>query len=78
MLTDSSAFATPGDAHDEHSVMVAINGFTVHSPPFNLFTNGFHTIGSMSHAFGWPYVSFGWKAISFKDNRSPDLDFHDR
>ena len=32
----------------------------------------------MSHAFGWPCVGFGWKVIHFKDNRSPNLDFHYR
>ena len=77
MLIISSAFAILGDIHDEHPIMVAINGSTVHGTLFNLISNEFHPIGSMSHAFGWPYVGFGWNAITFKDNYSPNLDFHD-
>ena len=65
MLTTFSAFATNRNAHGEHSVMVAINGSTVYGTPTDLFSNGFHPVGSMSHALGWPYIGFGWKAIPF-------------
>ena len=34
MFTDASAFATVGDAHSEHPVMVAIDGSTVHGITF--------------------------------------------
>ena len=78
MLTTSSAFATHGDAHGVHPVMVAIDGCTVNGTPFNSFLNGFHPIGSKSHLFGWPYASLGWKAIPFKDNHPPNLDFMGR
>ena len=66
MITDSSAFTTLGDPHGEYSVMVAIDGSTVHGTPFNSFLNGSHPIGSISYAFGWPYVGFGWKAIPLR------------
>ena len=75
MYTDSSAFATLRNIHGEHSVMIAINGSTVHGNPFDSFSNGFHPIGSMFHAFGWPYAGFGWTAIPFKDNCSSDFYF---
>ena len=78
MLTTSSAIATHGDAQGAHPVMVAIHGSMVHSTlskmsnPF--FMNRYHSIGSLSQAFGWPYVGFGWKAILVQDSSPFDLD----
>ena len=77
MLKTSSAFVTYGDACGCKPIIVESSGYGVHSTASVMmglfFSNRYHSIGSPSQAFGWPYVGFGWKAIPFKDSHSSDL-----